>query len=168
MKLIAQIEDEQNEINFVKEESTVLAEINGRKYELEWSNPEPNVYLLRYDGKIFEAFVSPVENKTDPQIVSIKNENFSIRLIDSKKLKTAAGILGMADGIIEIKTAMPGKIVRVLAEKDQAVESGQGVIVVEAMKMQNEMKSPKDGTIKEIRFSEGDTVNSGDVLVIIE
>jgi biotin carboxyl carrier protein len=58
--------------------------------------------------------------------------------------------------------------VRVLLEQGAEVSAGDGVIVVEAMKMQNEMKSPKDGIIKEIRFSEGETVNAGDVLVIIE
>ena len=63
---------------------------------------------------------------------------------------------------------MPGKVVRVLVETGATVQTGDGIIVVEAMKMQNEMKSPKDGTIKEIRFAEGATVNAGDVLVVIE
>jgi biotin carboxyl carrier protein len=63
---------------------------------------------------------------------------------------------------------MPGKVVRIIADVGQAVEKGSGVIVVEAMKMQNEMKSPIDGVIKEIRVSEGSTVNAGEVLVVIE
>ncbi len=63
---------------------------------------------------------------------------------------------------------MPGKVVRVLVEQGAEVQTGDGIIVVEAMKMQNEMKSPKDGIIKEIRFTEGATVNAGDVLAIIE
>ena len=63
---------------------------------------------------------------------------------------------------------MPGKVVRIIAEAGAAVQKGDGIIVVEAMKMQNEMKSPKDGVVKEIRVSEGSTVNAGEVLVVIE
>jgi biotin carboxyl carrier protein len=63
---------------------------------------------------------------------------------------------------------MPGKIVRVMvAEKDE-VKAGQGVIVMEAMKMQNEMKSPKDGRVQKLLTSEGSTVNAGDTLAVIE
>ena len=63
---------------------------------------------------------------------------------------------------------MPGKLVRVLAAEGAAIKQGEGVLIVEAMKMQNEMKSPKDGIVKEIRVSEGTTVNAGDVLAVIE
>ena len=63
---------------------------------------------------------------------------------------------------------MPGKIVRVLAPENSEVEAGQGVLVVEAMKMQNEIKSPKKGTIQKILVSEGAAVNAGDVLAIVE
>jgi biotin carboxyl carrier protein len=63
---------------------------------------------------------------------------------------------------------MPGKVVRIVAEVGQEVKTGDSIIVVEAMKMQNEMKSPKDGVVKEIRAEVGATVNAGDVLAVIE
>jgi len=63
---------------------------------------------------------------------------------------------------------MPGKVVRILLEAGSEVKKGDGVLVVEAMKMQNEMKSPKDGIVRELRSTEGSTVNAGDVLVVIE
>ena len=63
---------------------------------------------------------------------------------------------------------MPGKIVRVLARPGDEVEAGAGVVVVEAMKMQNEIKSPKKGTIQKILVAEGAAVNAGDVLAIVE
>ena len=63
---------------------------------------------------------------------------------------------------------MPGKIVRVLVSQGDAVEAGAGVLVVEAMKMQNEIKSPKKGTIQKILVGEGAAVNAGDVLAIVE
>ena len=63
---------------------------------------------------------------------------------------------------------MPGKIVRVLVTEGVSIEAGAGVLVVEAMKMQNELKSPKKGTIQKILVSEGAAVNAGDVLAIVE
>ena len=63
---------------------------------------------------------------------------------------------------------MPGKVVRVLAQPNSEVEVGEGVIVVEAMKMQNEIKSPKKGRVRNILTSVGATVNAGDVLAIVE
>ena len=63
---------------------------------------------------------------------------------------------------------MPGKVVRVLVAEKAEVETGQGVLVMEAMKMQNEMKSPKRGILSKILVSEGASVNAGDVLAIVE
>ncbi len=83
-------------------------------------------------------------------------------------MRGGAGANANADGAAEIKTAMPGKVVRVLVEAGAPIKAGDGVLIVEAMKMQNEMKAPKDGTVREIRVAEGATVNAGDILAIIE
>ena len=71
-------------------------------------------------------------------------------------------------GKAEIKTAMPGKVVRILVAASDEVKKGDGLIVVEAMKMQNEMRSPKDGKVAGIRVAEGETVGAGDVLLVVE
>ena len=63
---------------------------------------------------------------------------------------------------------MPGKIVRVQLEAGAEVEKGTGIVVVEAMKMQNEMKSPRAGVVVSINVKPGDTVNAGDVLAVVE
>jgi biotin carboxyl carrier protein len=63
---------------------------------------------------------------------------------------------------------MPGKVVRIMVEQGQAVESGQGLIVVEAMKMQNEIKSPKAGVVKSIPVKQGGSVSAGQVLLVVE
>ena len=63
---------------------------------------------------------------------------------------------------------MPGKVVRLLVGVNSPVEAGQGVVVVEAMKMQNEIKSPKKGIVKKLAVAEGTAVNAGDVLAIVE
>ena len=71
-------------------------------------------------------------------------------------------------GAAEIISPMPGKIVRVLVEAGAHVEAGAGIIVVEAMKMQNEMKAPKAGVVVSINAAVAATVNAGDVLAVIE
>ena len=168
MKLQAELNHEKYEIEIKRDGEKVFAEIDGRSYELEASEPEPHVYLLKNAGKIYEIFVSPQKNAGEPFQVRVKSNEFEINLIDPKRLRGAGLGAEQGEGAAEIKTAMPGKIVRVLTEQGAAIKAGEGVIVVEAMKMQNEMKSPKDGTVKEIRFAEGATVNAGDVLAIIE
>jgi biotin carboxyl carrier protein len=73
-----------------------------------------------------------------------------------------------AAGPVEIRAQMPGKVIKLLIEQGASVQAGQGVIIVEAMKMQNEMKSPKDGSVRKIHVSEGGTVAAGETLMIIE
>ena len=63
---------------------------------------------------------------------------------------------------------MPGKVVRILVRERAEVEAGQGIVIVEAMKMQNEIKSPKKGILQKLLTAEGSNVNAGDVLAIVE
>lgn len=168
MKLQAEIENEQYEIEIEREDEKVFAKVNGREYELEASQPEKDVFLLKFANKVFEIYITPRQNSDELFKVKLKDGEIEIALFDPKRLRGAGLGAGVADGIAEIKTAMPGKLVRILAEAGTEIKTGEGVLVVEAMKMQNEMKSPKDGVVKEVRFEEGATVNAGDVLAVIE
>lgn len=168
MKFIAETEGSKHDVEIVREDGRVIASVDGRKYTLEASEPEDGVFLLKNEGAVFEAFVSSQANPGDPDLVRIRKEVHEIRIIDPKRLRGAKGDDADASGKAEIKTAMPGKVVRILVTVGDTVQKGHGVIVVEAMKMQNEMKSPKDGVVSEIRVTENDTVRAGDVLVVIE
>lgn len=162
MKLIAELTNEKHEVEITRDGEKVYAKIDGREYELEATEVEPNVFLFKHDNQIHQIYAAP------NGIVNVGNNQFEVKIIDPKKLRGSASDDSVTDGIAEIITAMPGKIVRILVEEGAEVTHGQGVIVVEAMKMQNEMKSPKDGIVKTIKVEEGATVNAGDVLVIIE
>ena len=120
--------------------------IDGRSYEVEVSEPEPGVYLLKNGGFISEAVVSQPAKPGDPTQIAVGGNEFEIRLFDPRRLRSAADTDEHAAGVAEIKTAMPGKVVRLLLEAGSEVEKGEGVIVVEAMKMQNEMKSAEKGS----------------------
>lgn len=73
-----------------------------------------------------------------------------------------------AHGPMTLKASMPGRVVRVLVERGDQVAAHQGIVVIEAMKMQNELKSPKEGRVTDLRVVPGDTVASGQVLAVIE
>jgi biotin carboxyl carrier protein len=168
MKLQADLGDNKHDIEIKRDDGKVFARIDGREYDLEVSEPEPGVFLFKHEGRIFEAGVADAKAAGSPIIVRVGTHEFEIRLIDPKRLRGAGAGADNSDGLVEIKTAMPGKVVRVLAEAGSAVEKGDSVLVVEAMKMQNELKSPKAGTIKEVRVTEGAAVAAGDILATIE
>lgn len=162
MKLQAELNNEKFDLEIKRDGEKVFARVGERTYELEASEVEPDVYLFKYNNQITQIYVAP------NGIVNLGNHQLEVSVIDPKKIRAKATGEESADGVAEIKTAMPGKVVRILVEEGAAVAHGEGVIVVEAMKMQNEMKSPKDGTVKQIRVGEGATVNAGEVLVVIE
>lgn len=165
MKFQSQIGENTSTVEIKRDGARVFARVDDREYELEASEPEPNVYLLKHEGRVYEAFVG--KGADGVMSVEINNTQFDVRLIDSKKLR-GAGAAAAADGVAEIKTAMPGKVVRVIVAAGDEVKKGDGILVVEAMKMQNELKSPKDGIVKSINAAEGKTVAAGDVLAVIE
>ncbi|MBV9217309.1 MAG: biotin/lipoyl-binding protein [Acidobacteria bacterium] len=165
MKLQAEIDGKIEEVILVRQGDLVRASVGGREYELTASEPETGVHLFKVDGRVFEAGVSSKGNEFS---VDVGGQQVGLTLVDPKRLRGSGSGDHHSEGRAEIKTAMPGKVVRILVESGQQVAKGDAVIIVEAMKMQNEMKSPKDGSIAEIRASEGDTVGAGDVLVVIE
>jgi len=166
MKLKAEIGGEQRDVEIVRDGDVLTAVVDGRRYSLEVSEPEPNVWLLKNDGAITE--LSVFESAKGISTVRSGANTFDVRVIDPKRLRGSETGAGAGEGSSEVKTAMPGKVVRILVAVGDTVIHGDGVIVVEAMKMQNELKAPRDGTIKEIRFSEGENVNAGDVLIMLD
>lgn len=166
MRLQAQVGENTSTVDIKRDGDRVFALVDDREYELDALEPEPNVYLLRHEGCVYEALVETgFDGLTN---VEVKNKQFDVRLIDPKSLRGAGVSAAVADGVVELKTAMPGKVVRVIVAEGDEVKKGDGILVVEAMKMQNEMRSPKNGTVKTISVAEGSTVAAGDILAVIE
>lgn len=99
--------------------------------------------------------------------IRVNGREFAIEVSDPREMRgRRAG--GVGEGRQNIAAHMPGKVVRVLVSAGDTVESGQGLVVVEAMKMQNEMKSPKAGKVVEVKTRAEATVAAGEVLMVIE
>jgi biotin carboxyl carrier protein len=100
--------------------------------------------------------------------VVIGGRRYGFEVDDPRSLQGRRGAGAGTEGPRPVKAPMPGRVVRLLVEVGEDVEEGQGVVVIEAMKMQNELKSPKAGRVVRVGAAVGDTVGSGDVLVVIE
>jgi biotin carboxyl carrier protein len=169
MKLTAEIEGGRRVIELRREGARVFAEVEGRRYELEARETEPGVLLLVFaDGRAHECRAEPAGARGEAWRVAVGARAFDVTLADPRRLPAGAGAGGAGEGRAAVTAQMPGKVVRVLVEQGQQVEAGDGLVVVEAMKMQNELKSPKAGTVVELRAAPGATVNAGEVLAVVE
>ena len=167
-KLNVSSEDERSEVEIVSEGKTLTAIVDGRRHVIEVSEPEPNIFLIKENNKVFEAHVSPDSSQANTFDVQVGSHGYRGTVSDPKRLRGSAASADHAGGPAELRTSMPGKVVRILVAKGEDVTKGDTIMVVEAMKMQNEMKSPKDGVVKEIRVAENDTVGAGDILALVE
>ena len=168
MKLKALIGDREEELLIKLEEGRISAQIGDRVYELEVREIEPNCYLLFLRHNVHECRVSERPAAKGTFDVTIHGRSHAVTIVDPKRLRSGQNSDRYHHGVAEIRAPMPGKVVRVQTEAGETVEKGAGVVVVEAMKMQNEMKSPRAGVVVSINVQAGDTVNAGDVLAVIE
>ncbi len=104
----------------------------------------------------------------DGDAVVVEGRRFEFAVNDPRSLKGRRGGAAGKDGPRPVKAPMPGRVVRVLVEVGDEVAEQQGVVVIEAMKMQNELKSPKAGRVVKMAVAVGETVQQGDVLVVVE
>lgn len=125
---------------------------------------EPCIYSVLLDGRSYEVRLEPGQAST---IVAVQGRRFEVDVQDPRR-SSRRSAAALWHGRQSISAPMPGKIVRVLVAEGDEVEAGQGLAVVEAMKMQNEMKSPKKGRITSLSAREGAAVVAGEVLAVIE
>ena len=167
---------------------TVWLEIEGKKRRVELaSDMNAGVMECLVDGRAVSVDVRVLEPGVmslliaDPDAprrqyrcvldgdgVVIGGRRYGFEVDDPRSLQGRRGAGAGTEGPRPVKAPMPGRVVRLLVEVGEDVEEGQGVVVIEAMKMQNELKSPKAGRVARVGVAVGDTVGSGDVLVVVE
>lgn len=136
--------------------------IGDKTLELDWVRTGENEASILVDGASVDA---AVEKTSEGFAVLIRGDRFDVDLKDAVK-GVALGKVAHT-GPLKLTAPMPGKIVKVLVSAGDPVEAGRGVLVMEAMKMENELKAARAGTIQEIRVKEGQAVEMGALLLVI-
>ena len=164
-----------------------IAKLGEQSYTVEIEENGKSVYRVSVDGNEFlvdgkktgrtnfslivdnRSFEIEVDNTDDEYRVLVDGRNYRIHLVDERRVRVGAAQSGQQlQGRQMVSVPMPGKIIAVLVAVGDAVELGQGLVIVEAMKMENEVRSPISGEVKEIKVKPGDTVEGSALLVIVE
>jgi biotin carboxyl carrier protein len=160
--------------------------INGARHSVEFTSPltEHSRVNLTIDGRPVEACVVRIshdvysvllgghsieitaEEAPSGLLLRASGREFQVEIVDPRAWRGARGAGIELEGRQQLVAPMPGKIVRVLVAAGQQVSAGEGLLVIEAMKMQNEIRSPKSGKVEKLA-REGQTVNAGEVLAIV-
>jgi biotin carboxyl carrier protein len=139
--------------------------LDGRDLPLDVTAAQDGVLSLLLAGKSYEIKQESTGNESS---IVIGHERFSAAVRDPRSFRSRRRSGAAEQGVKKITAPMPGKVVRLLAPVGTAVEAGQSVIVIEAMKMQNELKAPKSGVMKKINVAEGAAVEAGQTLAEVE
>ncbi|HVN64619.1 MAG TPA: biotin/lipoyl-containing protein [Candidatus Binataceae bacterium] len=164
-----------------------VATLEGNEHEIEVDELDGGSFSIRLAGDSFEASLKRVGPASFSIIVNHRSFDFDVvrdgeetvvasrhrstRLAVADPARRAArggGATRHLSGRIEIKAAMPGRVVNVMVSTGDSVQANQGLVVVEAMKMENEVKSPKAGKVVEVKVTAGQTVEKGELMVVIE
>lgn len=168
MRLKTLLQDREHELVLNVDGRNVVAEIGGRRYSLEIRARDENSYLIFNDTQVYECRVDSHQGSSDIFDVALRGKTYPVTVIDPRRLRMDQNSDRHHDGTAEITAQMPGKVVRVLVEAGQEIATGAGLLIVEAMKMQNEMKSPRAGVVVSVNVSAGDTVEAGQLLALVE
>ena len=136
--------------------------VDGHELAIEVAKVNSSRLSILFDGKSYDVRRGAEEE------VFVGSNRYQVSVADARSWRGKRHLVGGEAGPQKLTASMPGKIVRVLATENGKVSAGQGVIVIEAMKMQNEIRSPREGTVKKILVREGSNVNAGETLAIIE
>ena len=164
MKYLATVDEHEYEIEIL---SDGLISIDGNTHEVDFQNlGEELVYSLLLDGRSFEALVSPID---DAWQVLLKGTQYTIYVEDERdrRLRAAAGSGVAEHREFHLKAPMPGLIVDIPVSDGQTIEKGEVLLILESMKMQNELRAPRAGVVSRIRDNIGDSVDQRDILLIV-
>ena len=155
MKYVTTIDNQQFDIEVVDEHHIRIGE-RLIQVDFESVSGQP-VFSLILDGKSYEAFVYQGDEDWD---VLLRGRQYQVKVEDEreKRLKAAGGAGVTEGGELQLKAPMPGLVVTILVEESQEVKKGQVLLILESMKMQNELKAPRDGKINRIRVKAGESV----------
>jgi biotin carboxyl carrier protein len=164
---IATSRDQTHRLEVHEDKHGLHVRLDNRDFPVDVLRVGPHLYSLLLDGRSYEIDVLEME---EAWLVLVNGQPFRVEIQRERELGGRSRRKKAAAEASEqtVIAPMPGKVVKLLVKPGDVVRAGDGIVVVEAMKMENELKASVAGTVKEIRTEEGKTVNGGDVLVVIE
>ena len=165
MKYVTTINDKTYTIE-INDDRRVI--VDGVEYAVDFESVSGQpVYSLLIDGRSYEAYVSESEADANDWQVLIRGDLFTASVEDEreKRLRAAAGVVSSSTDEFNLKAPMPGLIVMVPVNEGQAVKKGDILVVLESMKMQNELKCPRDGKVGRVKVKAGDNVEHNQILL---
>lgn len=140
--------------------------VDGSEFLVDGKKTGITNYSLIVDDRSFEVEVDITE---DEYRVLVDGRNYHIDLVDERRVRLGGLQSGIQlQGRQNVSVPMPGKVIAVLVSEGDKVERGQGLVIVEAMKMENEVRCPIDGEVKEVRVKTGDALEAGAILAVVE
>ena len=165
MKLTLEIAGQIHEAEFTRDGAQARLALGEQQHAAFVSQPEPGFYTVILNDRVFRCVLDVLPNGQTEIVVN--GRRFPVRVRD-KKHRQASASGAAASGKAVLAAPMPGKIVRVMCAIGDEVAADQGLLIIEAMKMQNEAQSPKAGKVVELRVVEGQTVNAGETMAVVE
>ena len=160
------VDGKTHQVELTRGDQLWLCKVDGQEIDVDAALTARDILSVLVGGKAYE--IKRERSLQGELHMVIGSARYAVDVQDPRSLRTRRAVAGLEAGPQKLKAPMPGKIVRIMVSEKEQVKTGQGLIVMEAMKMQNEMKSPKDGKVQKILTAEGSTVNAGDTLAIVE
>ena len=148
-----------------------IVRVNGTDYVADLRRiADLDLYSLLLDNKSYEVHVHDTERNSYRVMVSAQGyEGYEVRVLDERAYRASqvSGAIAGGAGDSAIKAPIPGLVVKVLVDEGTEVVAGQTLVILEAMKMENELRAPRPGVVATIKAKPGNSVNQGDVLVTL-
>ncbi len=140
--------------------------LDGEARETDWAEVAPGIYSILLEGRSYDVLVSrqQADGRQGSLMITVCGRHYPVEVVDPRR-RRHAGSLAAGEGPRDILAPMPGKIVKVLVAESQSVDAGEGLMVIEAMKMQNEIRASRAGRVERVYVNEGAGVETGFKLV---
>ncbi len=164
MKLEIHLAGKTRQVEVTRTEGRLACVIDGQPIEADAVEIAPGIFSILLNGRSYEV---RVDVRAGGLHIHTGHREYPVTVIDPRSWRGKHGHALEGEGRQQIVAPMPGKVVRLLVKQGDAVEAGRGLLVVEAMKMQNEVRAPKSGTVERLLVAEGQPVNAGQVLAVV-
>ena len=188
MKRKVQVGEKSHLVELMTDTAGASIRVDGSVLAADFAEIRPGLYSVLWEGRSYEIRIEPTSSTpqgaagastaasdglrvhvcvAQPGGLGLDTHEFLVQVHDPRRLRRRETSSIEAAGRQKVAAPMPGRVVRVLVEEGEGVEEGQGLLVVEAMKMQNEIQSPKKGMVEKVLARAGQAVNAGETLVIV-